>query len=37
MALDRRWLAAIWMLALAGGLVLSIGVPAALSIVADLL
>lgn len=35
--MDRRWLAVAWMLALAAGLVLTIGIPAAAMVVADLL
>ena len=35
--MDRRALVAIWMLALAVGLVVTIGLPAALTLVSDLI
>ena len=36
MALDRRLLLVAWMLALAAGLVLTVGIPAAITLLLDL-
>jgi len=36
MAVDRRWLMVVWMLALAAGLVVTFGLAAAFTIVSDL-